>query len=159
MKTFLKILCNLFSGQGNQTLTPPEILKKYKQEIRIDQYVEMGSNCVNYSKDYSFETPVEILQILNNNTLLWVDKRNNLLGFSNNEKSLLTSLSDMKGFEIQNVLKGRGPGEAYFSVCLPNSKYLILSIAAYTYDFDTYAEKVSETLGVEVTFSPEFYNA
>ncbi|MCQ9641081.1 hypothetical protein MP478_16985 [Chryseobacterium sp. WG14] len=158
MKALLKILSKFFSGQDNQIITSEELLKEYKWKVEIDKFVEIGSNRVNYSKDYSFQTPDEILKLLNNNTLLWVDERNNLLGFSNNEKSLIIPLRDVKGFEIQNILPGRGPGESYFSVCLPNSKYLILSIASNTCNFDTYAAKISGTLGVKVAFAPEFYN-
>jgi len=88
MKALLKILSQFFSGQDNQIITSEELLKEYKWKVEIDKFVEIGSNRVNYSKDYSFQTPDEILKLLNNNTLLWVDERNNLLGFSNNEKSL-----------------------------------------------------------------------
>ncbi|CAH0132154.1 hypothetical protein SRABI04_00321 [Chryseobacterium sp. Bi04] len=148
----------MFSKYDPDNDIPDTGLQKYEGRIEINKVVEVGNCRVHYSPDYSFQTPDEILKILNNNTSLWVDKRNNLLGFSNNEKSLIIPLRDVKGFEIQNVLKGKGPGESYFSVCLPNSKYLILSIASYTYNFDTYAAKISGALGVKVTFAPEFYN-
>ncbi|MBK1894792.1 hypothetical protein [Chryseobacterium paridis] len=159
----LNILKKLFFGSSNaieSNLNNNDInrsLKVHKDNIEVNKYVELGNNSVNYSKEYSFITPPEILKILNNKTLMWVDEKNNLMGISSKKESLLFSLSDVKNLEITNMLPAKGYGCGYFSIRLLNSKIFDISMSD-TYNFDIYADEISEKLGVKVVFGPEFYN-
>ncbi|MET3034560.1 ADP-ribosylglycohydrolase family protein [Chryseobacterium sp. NRRL B-14859] len=158
---FFKALSDLFFRKHyedrSMDTTIEEQLMEYHGAIEIQKSVEIENDNIGYLKDYSFETPYKILKTLHHNNLLWVDEKNNLFGFSNRRRSFLLSLNDIKRFEIQNILQGKGPGESYLIAYLPNSKFLLLSISK-VYDFDQYAEAISKTTGIEVTFAPEFYN-
>ncbi|AZA81341.1 hypothetical protein C1637_01850 [Chryseobacterium lactis] len=158
MNFFLKVLSGFFSSHDPKNITQVEPLRKYEDDIEIIQYIEMGNNSVRDSKDHLFQTPTEVLDILHDNTVLWIDKRNDRFGISNHMKSLIIPLHQVKGFEIQNILQGKGSGESYILVCLSNSKYLMLTTSPITYEFDQYSDILSKTLGVPVTFAPEFYN-
>lgn len=159
MKSFLKMLINMFSKYNpeNDILNFP--LKKYKGRIDINKALEIGNCSVHYSPDYAYETPFEILDRIKDSTLLWIDNQNSLLGLSDHKKTLLVPLNKINGIEIQNILKGKGPGESDLFLYLHNSPFVMLSIAPDTYYFDQYADDIRKTTGFTVTFSPEFYNA
>lgn len=158
MKSFLKAITAMFSKYDpeNDILNTP--LQKYKGKIEINKVVEVGNCRVHYSLDYAFETPVEILNRIKDKSLLWIDSQNGLLGCSDQKKTLLIPLHKIKGMEIQNILKGKGPGESDLMVCLYGSKFIILSISPDTFNFDKYVEEIQQTIGFTVTFSEEFYN-
>ncbi len=101
-----------------------------------------------------FKTPDEILKILNHGTLLWVDEKNDLLGYSCMERSKLFVLSEIKGFEIQNVLPAKGAGYSWMSLCLLNGTSYEIS----DFTFEKYADEIRQTTGVSVTVLPEYYN-
>nr|WP_315033257.1 hypothetical protein [uncultured Chryseobacterium sp.] len=134
-------------------------LKKYKGRIEINKALEVGNCRVHYSPDYAFETPVEVLNKIKDNTILWIDNQNSLLGFSDQKKSLLIPLNKINGIEIQNMLQGRGPAESCLWIYLFGKSFLTLSISPEIYYFDQYADDIRKTTGFTVTFSPEFYNA
>ncbi|WP_300691764.1 hypothetical protein [Chryseobacterium sp.] len=158
MKTLIRMLSNLFCRPKKEGSIAEEPLKEYKGKIKIDKYVDMGNKKIYNATKYLFKTPPEVLAFLNNNTLFWVDEKNGMLGFSTYNRTLLVPLHEVKGIEIQNMLPGKGPGDASFFICLPNNKILMLSISPVIRDFDKYAERITEMMGFEVTFSPEFYN-
>ncbi|BAP29619.1 uncharacterized protein CHSO_0582 [Chryseobacterium sp. StRB126] len=159
MKFFLKALANMFSKHDpeNDILNFP--LRKYEGRIEINKALELGNCHVHYSPDYAFETPAEVLNRVKDNTLLWIDNQNSLLGFSDQKKTLLIPLNKINGIEIQNMLKGRGPAESCLWVYLYEKSFVTLSISPKIYYFDQYADDIHKTTGFTVTFSPEFYNA
>ncbi len=158
MKSFLKIISDMFSKYDPVNNIQNYPLKKYKGRIEINKALEIGNSSVHYSPDYAFETPVEVLNRIKDKTLLWIDNQNSLLGFSDHKKTLLISLNKINGIEIQNILKGKGPGESDLFLYLHNRPFVMLSIAPDTYYFDQYADDIRKTTGFTVTFSPEFYN-
>ncbi|MBV8327125.1 hypothetical protein [Chryseobacterium sp.] len=158
MKSFLKALTEMFSKNDPENDIQNYPLKKYEGRIEINKALEIENFHVHYSPDYAFETPVEILNRINGKTLLWIDHQNSLLGFSHQKKTLLIPLHKINGIEIQNILKGKGPGESDLFVYLKNSISVMLSVAPDPYYFDQYADDIHKTTGFPVTFSPEFYN-
>ncbi|WP_284460845.1 hypothetical protein [Chryseobacterium sp.] len=159
MKSFLKALTEMFSkyDPDNDIVNFP--LKKYHGRIEINKAMEVGNCRVHYSPDYAFETPVEVLNRVKDNTLLWIDNQNSLLGFSDQKKTLLVPLNKINGIEIQNMLKGRGPAESCLWIYLYEKSFVTLSISPEIYYFDQYEDAIHQTTGFTVTFSPEFYNA
>ncbi|UHO38354.1 hypothetical protein H5J24_22935 [Chryseobacterium capnotolerans] len=159
MKSFLKALLNMFSKYDPEDVFRNTPLKKYKGRIEINKVVELGNCRVHFSPDYLFQTPDQVLNILKNQSLLWIDNQNSLLGFSDQKRTLLIPLNKINGIEIQNMLKGRGPAEACLWVYLYEKSFVTLSISSEIYYFDQYADEITRTTGFTVTFSPEFYNA
>lgn len=159
MKSFLKALTEMFSKYDPDNDIRDKDLKKYEGRIEINKIIELGDCRAHYSPDYLFQTPVEVLNILKDNTLLWIDNQNSLLGFSRQKRTILIPLNKINGIEIQNVLKGRGPAESCLLIYLYDKSYMILSISPEIYYFDQYADDIRKTTGFTVTFSPEFYNA
>lgn len=155
MKSFLKILTEMFSKYDPNNDIRDKDLKKYEGRIEINKVLELGDCRVHYSPDYLFQTPVEV----KDDTLLWIDNQNSLLGFSGQKRTLLIPLNKINGIEIQNVLKGRGPAESCLLIYLYDKSYVILSISPEIYYFDQYEDEIHKTTGFTVTFSPEFYNA
>ncbi|MBP2617258.1 hypothetical protein [Chryseobacterium jejuense] len=158
MKSILKILTGIFSKYDPDNDIANFPLKKYHGKIEINKAVEVGNCGVHYSPDYTFQTPVEVLNRVKDKTFLWIDNQNSLLGFSDQKKTLLVPLNKINGFEIQNILKGKGPGESDLFLYLHNSVSVMLSIAPDTYYFDQYADEINKTTGFTVIFPPEFYN-
>lgn len=158
MKSFLKALTEMFSKNDPENDIQNYPLKKYEGRIEINKALEIENCHVHYSPDYAFETPVEILNTVKDKTLLWIDKQNSLLGFSDQKRTLLIPLNKINGIEIQNMLKGKGPAEASLWVYLYEKSFVTLSASPEIYYFDQYAEEISKTTGFTVTFSPEFYN-
>lgn len=159
MMSFLKIISDMFSKYDPEKDIQNYPLKKYKGRIEINKALEIGNCSVHYSPDYAFETPVELLNIVKDKTLLWIDNQNSLLGFSDHKKTLLIPLNKINGIEIQNMLKGRGPAEACLWVYLYEKSFVTLSATPEIYYFDQYADDIRKTTGFTVAFSPEFYNA
>ncbi|AZA91634.1 Uncharacterised protein [Chryseobacterium nakagawai] len=159
MKSFLKALANMFSKYDPEDIFLNTPLQQYKGRIEINKVVELGNCRVHYSPDYLFQTPDEVLNILKDQSLLWMDNQNGLLGFTDQKRTLLIPLNKISGIEIQNMLKGRGPAEACLWVYLYEKSFVTLSISAEIYHFDQYAEEIIRKTGFPVTFSPEFYNA
>ncbi|WP_106917771.1 hypothetical protein [Chryseobacterium aurantiacum] len=159
MKPFIKIISNLFSPKEEVDLKnpPEERLPGYNEKVEVDKYMEIDHAGVKNYEDYLFRTPDEILKIFNNKMLLWVDQKNNLLGFSDSKRSKLFILTDIKGFEIQNMLPAKGQGGSFLSVCLSNGRFSEISEAG-VYTFDKYADDLSKITGIAVTFAPEYYN-
>ncbi|GEN68697.1 hypothetical protein [Chryseobacterium rhizosphaerae] len=159
MKSFLKALTEMFSkyDPDNDIVNFP--LKKYHGRIEINKALEVGNCRVHYSPDYAFETPVEVQNRIKDNTLLWIDNQNSLLGFSDQNRTLLVPLNKINGIEIQNMLKGRGPAESCLWIYLYEKSFVTLSISPEIYYFDQYEDAIHKTTGFTVTFSPEFYNA
>ncbi|WP_084086901.1 hypothetical protein [Chryseobacterium sp. YR221] len=159
MKPFLKIISDMFSkyDPDNDIVNFP--LKEYHGRIEINKALEVGNCRVHYSPDYAFETPVEVQNRIKDNTLLWIDNQNSLLGFSDQNRTLLVPLNKINGIEIQNMLKGRGPAESCLWIYLYEKSFVTLSISPEIYYFDQYADDIIKTTGFTVTFSPEFYNA
>ncbi|MDR2237287.1 MAG: hypothetical protein LBE92_14285 [Chryseobacterium sp.] len=124
MGCLIKAMAGLFFGKTNSHLNkaPDESLPVYHGEIEVDKYLIIKDNGVKKSEGHLFRTPDKILKMLNNDTLLWTDKKNDLLGYSCAERSKLFTLSEVKGFEIQNVLPAKGPGYSWMSLCLSNGK-------------------------------------
>lgn len=159
MKSFLKALADMFSKYDPENDIQNYPLKKYKGRIEINKALEIGNCSVHYSPDYAFETPVELLNIVKEKTLLWIDNQNSLLGISDQKRTLLIPLNKINGIEIQNMLKGRGPAEACLWIYLYEKSFVTLSATPEIYYFDQYADAINKTTGFTVTFSPEFYNA
>lgn len=159
MKSFLKALADMFSKYDPENDIQNYPLKKYEGRIEINKMLEVGNCNVHYSPDYTFQTPVEVLNWVKDKTLLWIDNQNSLLGFSDQKRTLLIPLNKINGIEIQNMLKGRGPAEACLWVYLYEKSFVTLSATPEIYYFDQYADDIRKTTGFTVTFSPEFYNA
>ncbi|WP_160139068.1 hypothetical protein [Chryseobacterium sp. c4a] len=159
MKSFLKIISDIFSKSDPENDISNFPLKKYKGRIEINKALEIENCNVHYSPDYAFHTPDEVLNILKDQPLLWIDNQNSLLGFSDQKRTLLIPLNKINGIEIQNMLKGRGPAEAGLWVYLYKKSFVTLAISPEIYYFDQYADEITKTTGFIVTFSPEFYNA
>jgi hypothetical protein len=112
MGFLIKAITRLFLKKTDSDLNkenPDEDLPIFTGKIEVGKYLSIKDNKVNRSADYLFRTPDEILKILNHGTLLWVDEKNDLLGYSSVESKLFV-LSEVKGFEIQNVLPAKGAG-------------------------------------------------
>ncbi|HCN49843.1 MAG TPA: hypothetical protein DIT10_12245 [Chryseobacterium sp.] len=157
MGFLIKAITRLFLKKTDSDLNkenPDEDLPIFTGKIEVGKYLSIKDNKVNRSADYLFRTPDEILKILNHGTLLWVDEKNDLLGYSSVERSKLFVLSEVKGFEIQNVLPAKGAGYSWMSLCLLNGKSY--EIADFT--FQNYAEEITQITGLSVTFLPEYYN-
>ena len=159
MKTLIQTISNLFFKKEKVDLKkfPEESLPEYNGKVEVDKYMEIDYIGVKDSDDYLFKTPSEILKILNNKMLFWVDQKNNLLGFSDSKRSKLFILTDIKGFEIQNMLPAKGSGRAFLSVGLSHGKFYEIS-EGEVYTFDKYADEISKITGIAVTFAPEYYN-
>lgn len=157
MGFLMKVMAGLFSGRNNSDLnrkTAEENLPVYHGKIEVDKYVMIKDNKVRRSDDYLFKTPDEILKILNHGTLLWIDEKNDLLGYSCTERTKLFVLSEVKGFEIQNMLPAKGAGYSWMSLCLLNGTSCEIADAT----FEKYADEIRQITGVAVTVLPEYYN-
>ncbi|MFP3832512.1 hypothetical protein [Chryseobacterium sp. SIMBA_028] len=159
MKTLIQTISNLFFKKEKVDLKkfPEESLPEYSGKVEVDKYMEIDHIGVKNSDNYLFRTPSEILKILTNKMLFWVDQKNNLLGFSDSKRSKLFILTDIKGFEIQNMLPAKGQGGSFLSVGLSNGRFYEISEAG-VYTFDKYADDISKITGIAVTFAPEYYN-
>ncbi|WP_343681004.1 hypothetical protein [Chryseobacterium arthrosphaerae] len=157
MGFLMKVMAGLFSGRNNSDLNrkaAEENLPVYHGKIEVDKYVMIKDNKVKRSYDYLFKTPDEILKILNHGTLLWVDEKNDLLGYSCAERTKLFVLSEVKGFEIQNMQPAKGAGYCWMSLCLLNGTSCEIADAT----FEKYADEIRQITGVAVTVLPEYYN-
>ncbi|MDN3695616.1 hypothetical protein QWZ06_26980 [Chryseobacterium tructae] len=149
----------MFSKYDPEDIFLSTPLQQYKGRIEINKVLELGNCRVHFSPDYLFQTPDEVLKILKDQSLLWIDNQNSLLGFTDQKRTLLIPLNKINGIEIQNMLKGRGPAEAGLWVYLYEKSFVTLAISPEIYYFDQYADEITKTTGFAVTFSPEFYNA
>jgi len=160
MGFLIKAITRLFLKKTDSDLNKEEHdedLPIFNGKIEIGKYIEFKYIGVNKREEYLFKTPDEILKILNNRNLLWVDEKNDLLGYSSVKRSKLFILSEIKGFEIQNMLPAKGGGGSWIVVRLLNGGACEIAEAG-EYSFDEYAEEITQITGLSVTFLPEYYN-
>lgn len=159
MKSLIRIITTLFSPKEKkkQEKIPEENLPVYNGKIEVDKYMEFKYIVVEKSQYFQFKTPDEILKILNKRNLLWIDVKNDLLGYSNEQRSKLFILSEVTGFEIQNMLPAKGGGGSWILVCFANGTSCEIAEAGQ-YSFDEYADEISKVTNLPVTFLPEYYN-
>lgn len=160
MGFLIKAITWLFSKKENlasNQVIPDENLPIYHGKIEVGNYIEFKYIGVNERDDYLFKTPDEILKILNNRNLLWVDEKNDLLGYSSVKRSKLFILSEVKGLEIQNMLPAKGGGGSWIVVRLLNGGSCEIAEAG-EYSFDEYVEEITQITGLSVTMLPEYYN-
>ena len=168
MKKIFKTVINSFFKKENQSknfvinpsLKKDEVYEKHhflENKIRISKVLFLLSNYqVLDSGQYFYTTPKALS--IDKKTAIWIDEINKLIGFSNKKRSLILPVAEIINFEITNILPAKGSGGSYLSVNLKNEKYnLDLSISAPK-DFDKYANDIFKTTGIQVTFSPEFYD-
>ncbi|MBB4806972.1 hypothetical protein HNP38_002268 [Chryseobacterium defluvii] len=158
------MLIRLLFGENKHQHDKPEEndlnepLQECQQNIEVSRYLELSNCQVFYSEDYSFRTPDEVLKYIAYKTIIWVDYKNYLLGFSNKKRTLLFKAANIKNFEIENILPARGNGCSYLAIrLLHEGRQIQLSISGPK-DFDIYAEEIFNMTGIEVVFAPEYYD-
>ncbi|MGE8242890.1 MAG: hypothetical protein ACN6PD_09375, partial [Sphingobacterium sp.] len=101
--------------------------------------------------------PTSIQQQLGKSSGIWLDKKNNKIGFAGRETSLIYDIEDIDFFEIENALPAKGPGYAILRANLINGRYNYI-FEANTYELDPYAITLENWTHKKVSIPEAYYN-
>lgn len=80
---------------------------------------------------------------------IWIDEKNKKAGFGNHENAMIFPLSELTGFQLQNVLPGRSGGGTSLSATLANGAHQCILVGECN-ALDQYAGEVAELFQLPV---------
>ncbi|WP_104384177.1 hypothetical protein [Sphingobacterium sp. HMA12] len=100
--------------------------------------------------------PASIKQQLGRSSGIWLDKKNNKIGFAGQATCIIYDIDTIDHFEIDNVLPAKGPGYAMLGVYLINDHHYIFE--ADTHEIDPYAAILENWTQKKVAIPEAYYN-
>jgi hypothetical protein len=140
----------------------PELLidEEYEHLIEISDYILLKHGAKSNS-DYKNtkaikRKPPKVLDLVGNAPIIWVDKKNLKIGFSNGQFSELMNINDIAFFEIRNAIPARFKGGAYLNIitAIDNAKWSVFWGDCYC--FDEIAEILKQITGKDVVLAQPY---
>ena len=135
----------------------------YEDSMVISAY-ELLPGGARVSEDYKRNSkikrrPKKITDQFQDKPVIWVDERNNKIGFSSRFFSQVFDAKDIKTIRIQNILPAKGSGESSLELELenPQDQYTIV-MKGDCHAFDSYGDKIKALTGKGVIFEIEYYD-
>lgn len=111
-----------------------------------------------YKKDNTIKKrPEKIIEKFGVKSVIWLDKKNNKMGFASSKFCQLFDIDEVRNFSIQNVLPAKGGGYSELAFALKSGREVSIFTADQNY-FDEYKNELKSTFDREVIFLPEYYN-
>ncbi|WP_454881579.1 hypothetical protein [Sphingobacterium detergens] len=133
----------------------------YDQLIEVTELVKLKNKWdikENFRRNAAVKNiPTCIQQQLGKSSGIWLDKKNNKIGFAGRETSLIYDIEDIDFFEIENALPAKGPGYAILRANLINGRYNYI-FEANTYELDPYAITLENWTHKKVSIPEAYYN-
>lgn len=122
----------------------------------LQQQYSISENYKN--NNYVSITPQVVMSQLNNKSIIWYDANTKLLGFSDNNLSLIYPINDLDKVIIYNVLPARGAGYSELRIRLKNGDLHFVFSTNTTYEFDEIANLINQWTDLETEISGPWYN-
>jgi len=128
----------------------------YEDRMLISDYIVLQED-IRISDDYKRNSrikrrPQQITDQFENKTVIWMDERNDKIGFSSTLLSQVFHQDEIKSFRIQNILPARGTGSSYLELVLENQTEQYIVLKGRCNAFDVYAEQLKILTHKEVVF-------
>lgn len=107
----------------------------------------------NFVKD----VPTVIGENYENSSVIWLDKKNGILGFSGEEYALIYPFLEVDYLVIQNILPAKGGGYSELRMVLKNGDSNLIYYGNQN-EFDDYAETLLSVFDLKVEFPEPYYN-
>ena len=134
---------------------------EYDQLIEVTELVKLKNKWdinADYRKNAAVKNiPSNVQQQLGKSSGIWLDRKNNKIGFSGRKTSLIYDIELIDFFEIENVLPAKGPGYAILRVNLIGGNYHYI-FEANTYELDPYATTLENWSHKKVVIPEAYYN-
>lgn len=113
---------------------------------------------LNHIENDSIKTiPTLVKKRLNENSGIWLDRKNQKLGFAGIDTALILDHNEIKAFTIQNTLPARGAGYSQFIVKLKGEAQLNV-FTADTNFFDQFAQHLQQMTDKIINIPEAYYN-
>lgn len=140
----------------------PDLLldNNYEENLEVSAHLILDGK-IGISEDYKRSNKVKrrqpkIIELFQEQTIIWRDDKNNKIGFSSNLFSQVYDKEEIKSFSIQNILPAKGSGGGYLEIVLENKKYAVFSESCNF--FDKYADQIRNLTSKELTFGQEYHD-
>ncbi|WP_343565642.1 hypothetical protein [Sphingobacterium sp.] len=134
---------------------------EYDQLIEVTELVKLKNKWdinADYRRNAAVKNiPSNVQQQLGKSSGIWLDRKNNKIGFAGRKTSLIYDIKDIDFFEIENVLPAKGPGYAILRVSLNGGNYNYI-FEADTYELDPYANTLENWTHKKVSIPEAYYN-
>ena len=142
----------------------PELLidSEYEKKGQIDDYLYIDEE-IETSSNYKFNPRIkQKFSKLNanmiNKPIIWMDIKNDSIGFAYKKYYQVFKRSQIKSFSIQNVLPAKGSGGGYLQINLSDNSYTNI-FSGKCHIFDEYVKKISGLTGIQVSIAEEYYDS
>lgn len=114
-------------------------------------------------QDYRVNThmklrPEQLSTISLDKSVIWIDKVNQKIGFSDANYALIYSINELECIYFYNTLPAKGGGYSQFSIKIKEQEYPVTIYYGDCNEFDLYATAVSKLLKIEVVIPEPDYN-
>ena len=141
----------------------PELLidTDYEQNGQVSDYLLIDEK-IDASANYKFNNKVKLkFSKLNpgaiNKPIIWIDSKNDKIGFADKKHYQVFKRSDITGLIIQNILPAKGGGGGYLNLSIKGKNYSTI-LTGKCFVFDKYADLISKLIGKSVEIGPEMYD-
>ena len=142
----------------------PELLKDeaYEAAIEISEYLLINERIISsadYKRNDKIKEKFASLKLKNTNQpLVWIDNKNQKIGFADRSLFQIFDHSEIKSLTIQNVLPAKGGGGAYLEINFSENNNYQAIFSGNIYVFDKYRKALSELIKKEVLMAEEYYD-
>lgn len=121
--------------------------KEYEKNISVDTILQLPE-AISTPKDVKADARIKRRppQLPKHGPpVIWVDRKNKVIGFSDQAHALKFDENEVTAMSIQNVLPAKGPGGAYLEVILPDKRHLTVFYGK-CYVFDAFKDRIADLL-------------
>ena len=134
---------------------------EYDKNIELSEVVSLEDVYeieVNYRQNAHVKSKPSVLEeFYPEESVVWLDRKNNKIGFSGEEVALIYDKDEIQSLVIQNVMPARGEGYSSVSLLLKSGQDVRLFYGNEN-EFDAYAEVLQAKIGLNVDFPEPYYN-
>lgn len=135
------------------------IYEDYEKIIEVSEVLPFNAlieiNLNHIENDSIKKIPVPVKNVLKQNSGIWLDRRNQKVGFAGTDTALILDHKKIEAFTVQNILAGRGPGYSQFIVKLKGEDDLNVFTADANF-FDQFTQRLHQITN-KVVNVPEAY--
>ena len=138
------------------------MISELEKKGQIDDYLYIDEE-IETSSNYKFNPRIkQKFSKLNanmiNKPIIWMDIKNDSIGFAYKKYYQVFKRSQIKSFSIQNVLPAKGSGGGYLQINLSDNSYTNI-FSGKCHIFDEYVKKISGLTGIQVSIAEEYYDS
>ncbi|WP_373514871.1 hypothetical protein [Persicitalea sp.] len=155
-----------YNSDCRYTILKIENKRDYSELLKNEEEVEISNALVleteiemygNYKEDVKIKwRPDELNNFHQKAPVIWMDRSNNTIGFSDNLYSQRYFLSEIENIFIQNIYPAKCGGGSELYLFLKKDKQRKKIFSAPYSVFDKYAEELSNCTGLQVVFGKEY---